>query len=104
MSSGNVSRAFGSKIWRLEWRPRAGLKRFRAECHYLVDAQIDRATIKQIREDTTMTDIEKQVMNRVSANADLEGAQDLVDAHLDDVTAGMYGRGFSLHIQFVLPW
>jgi len=66
----------------------------------LVDAQIDRATIKQLREDKTMTDIEKQVMNRVSANADLEGAQDLVDAHLDDVTAGLYGRGFSLHIQF----
>jgi len=51
-----------------------------------------------------MTDIEKQVMNAVSANADLEGAQDLVDAHLDDVTAGLYGRGFSLHIQFVLPY
>ena len=51
-----------------------------------------------------MTDIEKQVMNRVSANADLEGAQDLVDAHLDDVTAGMLGRGFSLHIQITLPF
>jgi len=51
-----------------------------------------------------MTDIEKQVMNLVSANADLEGAQDLVDAHLDDVTAGLLARGFSLHIQFVLPY
>jgi len=70
----------------------------------LVDAQIDRVTIKQLREDKTMTDIEKQVMNRVSANADLEGAQDLVDAHLDDVTAGLLARGFSLHIQFVLPY
>jgi len=50
-----------------------------------------------------MTDIEKQVMNRVSANADLEGAQDLVDAHLDDVTAGMLGRGFSLHINWNPP-
>jgi len=69
----------------------------------LVDAQIDRATIKQLREDKTMTDIEKQVMNRVSANADLEGAQDLVDAHLDDVTAGMLGRGFSLHINWNPP-
>ena len=50
-----------------------------------------------------MTDIEKQVMNAVSANADLEGAQDLVDAHLDDVTAGMLGRGFSLHINWNPP-
>ena len=51
-----------------------------------------------------MTDIEKQVLNRVSANADLEGAQDLVDAHLDDVTAGLFERGFSLHIQITLPF
>jgi len=50
-----------------------------------------------------MSDIEKQVMNRMSANADLEGAQDLVDAHLDDVTAGLTGKGFSLHIQFSTP-
>jgi hypothetical protein len=48
-----------------------------------------------------MSDIEKQVMNRMSANADLEGAQDLVDAHLDDVTAGLViGHGFSLHVNF----
>jgi hypothetical protein len=51
-----------------------------------------------------MSDIEKQVMNRMSANADLEGAQDLVDAHLDDVTAGLLERGFSLHIQFTDPF
>jgi hypothetical protein len=70
----------------------------------LVDAQIDRAKINQLREEKTMTDIEKQVMNRVSANADLEGAQDLVDAHLDDVTAGLLERGFSLHIQITLPF
>ena len=48
-----------------------------------------------------MSDIEKQVMNRISLNADLEGAQDLVDAHLDEVTAGRNTGGFSLHIQFV---
>jgi len=35
-----------------------------------------------------MSDIEKQVMNRVSCNADLEGAQDLIDAHLDNVAGG----------------
>ena len=47
-----------------------------------------------------MSDIEKQVMNRISVNADLEGAQDLIDAHLDEVTAGRKGNGgFSLHIQ-----
>ena len=48
-----------------------------------------------------MSDIEKQVMNRISANADLEGAQDLIDAHLDEVTAGCWRGGFSLHIQYV---
>ena len=42
-----------------------------------------------------MSDLEKQVMNRVACNADLEGAQDLIDAHLDEVAGG---RGFSLHI------
>jgi len=45
-----------------------------------------------------MSDIEKQVMNRISNNADLDGAQDLIDAHLDEVAGG---RGFSLHIQFI---
>ena len=49
-----------------------------------------------------MSDIEKQVMNRISTNADLEGAQDLIDAHLDEVSAGVCGRGgFSLHILFI---
>jgi len=46
-----------------------------------------------------MSDVEKQVMNRISTNADLEGAQDLIDAHLDEVSAGLKGHGFSLHIQ-----
>ncbi len=45
-----------------------------------------------------MSDIEKQIKNRMSNNADLEGAQDLIDAHLDEVAGGC---GFSLHIQFV---
>jgi len=49
-----------------------------------------------------MSDVEKQVMNRISTNADLEGAQDLIDAHLDEVSAGLSrSGGFSLHIQFV---
>ena len=45
-----------------------------------------------------MSDIEKQIKDRISNNVDLEGAQDLIDAHLDEVAGG---RGFSLHIQFI---
>ncbi len=41
-----------------------------------------------------MSEIEKQIMNRMSNEADLAGAQDLIDAHIDEVTGG----GFSLHI------
>lgn len=43
-----------------------------------------------------MSEIEKQIMNRMSNDADLDGAQDLIDAHIDEVTGG----AFSLHIQF----
>lgn len=46
-----------------------------------------------------MSELEKQIANRVADNADLEGAQDLIDAHIDEVTGG----GFSLHIQFTDP-
>jgi len=33
--------------------------------------------------------LETQVMNRVANNADMEGAQDLIDAHIDAVTGGL---------------
>jgi hypothetical protein len=46
-----------------------------------------------------MSELEKQISNRVSNNADLDGAQDLIDAHIDEVSGG----GFSLHIQFTSP-
>jgi hypothetical protein len=46
-----------------------------------------------------MSELEKQIANSVAQNADLEGAQDLIDAHIDEVTGG----GFSLHIQFTEP-
>lgn len=46
-----------------------------------------------------MSELEKQIANRAATNADLEGAQDLIDAHIDEVTGG----AFSLHIQFTDP-
>jgi len=46
-----------------------------------------------------MSELEKQIANRVAGNADLDGAQDLIDAHIDEVTGG----AFSLHIQFYDP-
>jgi hypothetical protein len=35
-----------------------------------------------------MSELEKQIANRVANNADLAGAQDLIDAHIDAVTGG----------------
>jgi len=35
-----------------------------------------------------MSQLEKQIANRVDNNADMEGAQDLIDAHIDAVTGG----------------
>ena len=46
-----------------------------------------------------MSELEKQITNRAAGNADLDGAQDLIEAHIDEVTGG----GFSLHIQFTDP-
>jgi hypothetical protein len=46
-----------------------------------------------------MSELEKQIANRAAVNADLDGAQDLIEAHIDEVTGG----GFSLHIQFTDP-
>jgi hypothetical protein len=37
-----------------------------------------------------MSELEKQITNRVANNADLEGAQDLIDAHIDAVTGGYF--------------
>jgi len=36
-----------------------------------------------------MSQLETQIMNRVANNADMEGAQDLIDAHIDAVTGGL---------------
>ena len=49
-----------------------------------------------------MSELQKQIANRVADNADLAGAQDLIDAHIDAVTGGLY----IYHINFtkiVLP-
>jgi hypothetical protein len=35
-----------------------------------------------------MSQLEQQIANRVANNADMEGAQDLIDAHIDAVTGG----------------
>jgi hypothetical protein len=37
-----------------------------------------------------MSELEKQITNRVADNADMEGAQDLIDAHIDAVTGGYF--------------
>jgi hypothetical protein len=44
-----------------------------------------------------MSELEKQIANRVADNADLEGAQDLIDAHIDAVTGG---RIIIYHVNF----
>jgi len=46
---------------------------------------------------TQMSELEKQIANRVENNADMEGAQDLIDAHIDAVTGG---RIIIYHISF----
>lgn len=46
-----------------------------------------------------MSELEKQIANRAVGNANPDGAQDLIDAHLDEVTGG----AFSLHVQFTDP-
>lgn len=35
-----------------------------------------------------MSELQKQIANRVASNADLAGAQDLIDSHIDAVTGG----------------
>lgn len=44
-----------------------------------------------------MSDVEKQISVKLSKNAELAGAQELVDANLVNIPR----HGFSLHIQFV---
>jgi hypothetical protein len=44
-----------------------------------------------------MNSIESQIEKRLQvSDADMAGAQDLIDAHLDEVSGG----AFSMHIQF----
>ena len=44
-----------------------------------------------------MSSVESQIKKYLqTAEGDLDGAQDLIDAHLDEVSGG----GFSLHVQF----
>ncbi len=43
-----------------------------------------------------MSDVEKQISVKLSKNAELEGAQEMVDAQLRNLPR----PGFSLHIQF----
>lgn len=47
-----------------------------------------------------MSEVEKQIMNRISNNADLEGAQDLIDAHIDEVMGGSFSQ-HNQHTQFI---
>ena len=35
-----------------------------------------------------MSELQKQIANRVASNADLAGAQELIDSHIDAVTGG----------------
>jgi hypothetical protein len=49
-----------------------------------------------------MSEVEKQIMNRIAGNADLEGAQDLIDAHIDEVTGGAFSL-HSQHTQYIDP-
>jgi hypothetical protein len=44
-----------------------------------------------------MSDVEKQISVKLAKNAELAGAQEMVDAQLLNLPR----RGFSLHIQFV---
>jgi len=37
-----------------------------------------------------MSELEKQITDRVAENADMEGAQELIDAHIDAVNGGVY--------------
>jgi hypothetical protein len=50
-----------------------------------------------------MSELEKQITNRVANNADLEGAQDLIDAHIDVVTGG-YIIVSHLNFTKVISW
>ena len=36
-----------------------------------------------------MSELETQIATRMANNADLDGAQDLIDAHIDAVTGGL---------------
>jgi hypothetical protein len=38
----------------------------------------------------TMSEMQKQIENRVANNADLAGAQELIDSHIDAVNGGLY--------------
>jgi len=49
-----------------------------------------------------MSELEKQISNRVANNADLEGAQDLIDAHIDAVTGGYIIVHFN-YVELVEP-
>ena len=44
-----------------------------------------------------MSDVEKQILATLESNSDFNGAQDLIDAHLDEVSGG---ASFSLHVKF----
>jgi hypothetical protein len=44
-----------------------------------------------------MFELERQIANRVATNADLAGAQELIDAHIDAVNGGMI---IVQHIEF----
>ncbi len=37
-----------------------------------------------------MSELEKQIASRVEHNADLDGAQDLIDSHINAVTGGYF--------------
>ena len=48
-----------------------------------------------------MSEVEKQIMSRISNNADLEGAQDLIDAHIDEVMGGSFSQHNQHHPEFI---
>ncbi len=46
-----------------------------------------------------MSELEKAIADRVQNNADLEGAQELVDAHIDAISGGLIHER-TIFIQF----
>ncbi len=47
-----------------------------------------------------MSELEQAISHRVASNADLEGARELVDAHLDAISGGQSFHSFHQYVSF----